>query len=218
MPRRSRLLAAGLADDAVEAWASEAARGIVARAIPPDKLTCYSTLGPRLSALVFHLVDSELLHLWPARALPNLLSVHLGGEDIDWRTMPDCDWPRLTTLSMQSGPGIAHGLLVWLARQDLPSLRQLIAERLDAPGSEIAALSRAQFWDNLEVLNVGYNPIDARSTWPAMPYLRVLRVPSTRTTHEDLRSLLAATPPQLAELDISGNPIDNEGSSAAPLD
>jgi Ran GTPase-activating protein (RanGAP) involved in mRNA processing and transport len=44
-----------------------------------------------------------------------------------------------------------------------------------------------------------------------MPRLRLLRIPKTGTTNDDLRTLTAGGLPLLTHLEISGNPVNNEG-------
>ncbi len=205
-----RLLRSKHPDPALIAWAESAARGVLARNIPPDKLVCYDTLDARLSALIFSISDSELDKFWPALPLSNLRMIKLGKADIDWKEMPDCNWPLLKDVSVYEGPGVANGVLVWLARQDLPALREFSMPGVEATNADFGALSCSTYWAQLENVDVGYNTY-LGGPWRALPAARSLKLPNTHATADDLRTLLSVPLPQLAHLDISGNRIENAG-------
>jgi hypothetical protein len=205
------LLTSGHSDRDLEGWSTTAANGILERGISADKLSCYDTLDPRVSALIFHAADKDLVEIWPAKPLPNLLSISMGRADIDWHSMPDCEWRLLAEVLILSGPGISAGLHRWLARQHLPSLRTLTAVNVGATREDDLALAKASFWPALEEVNLSHNEIGGHGAWTAMPAIRSLQVPWTRTTNDDLRTLTAVPLPRLAHLDISGNPVDNTG-------
>jgi hypothetical protein len=195
----------------LEAWSATAAKGILERGIPIDKLSCYDTLDARVSSLIFRAADTELVELWPAQPLPNLLTINMGCADIDWRSMPDCEWRLLTRVLVVEGPGIGTGLHRWLARQHLPSLRSLHVSNVGATLEDDLALAKAAFWPSLEEVILSQNQIGGHGAWTTMPEIRILRIPWTHTTNDDLRTLTAAPLLRLAELEISGNPIDNAG-------
>lgn len=208
-----RLLRSGHSDDELRNWSAIAAHGFLARDIPLDKLIWNDALDARLSALTFCIADTELIKLWPGSPLPNLRAVSLGEAEADWTVMPDCNWRLLQRVYVFPGPGLAKGLLGWLARQELPVLRRLHMSGIDATRADFAALTHARYWAELEEVDVGFNR-EFSGPWPALPAARTIKIPNTSATNDDLRTLLSVALPQLAHLDISGNHIDNVGFDA----
>lgn len=206
-----RLLKGGHADAELEAWATTAAQGILARDLPIGSLTSYDTLDPRFSALTFQLMDTELVTLWPQRSVENLLSLGVGEAHVDWNEMPDCQWRRLRQVLVFEGPAIENGFISWLARQQLPALRRFKARNVGLSSEAFVVLTNASFWRRLVEVDVGYNPIGAGAPWPDMPMLRVLRIPKTSTTNDTLALLARSSLRGVVEFDISGNPIDHVG-------
>jgi hypothetical protein len=206
-----RVIDARLSAAELATWADAAASGLLDRGLPLESLTTHAPLEPRMSSLIFRLQDTELAELWPGAVLPNLLSLGAGSADIDWRTMPECHWPRLQRIKVYEGPGTANGFFEWLGRQALPSLRELTAAAVGMTRDDLGALHRSSFWGNLEVLDLGRNEIGSDTPWPPMPAIRRLGMARGEHTAQTIASITATPLRALEALDVSGNPIGNVG-------
>jgi hypothetical protein len=206
-----RVVDARLPADVLAGWADAAAAALLARELPLEALTTFAPLEARMSPLIFRLQDTELAELWPTAELPNLLSLGAGSADIDWRSMPDCRWPHLRRIKVYEGPGIAGGFFEWLGRQSLPSLRELTANAVGMTREDLAALHRASFWGNLEVVELGRNDIGGDVAWPPLAAIRQLGMARGGHTAKTMASITATPLRALESLDVSGNPIGNVG-------
>lgn len=200
------------ADADLRTWSDTAARRLLERGFPIESLIHAEPLDPARAALIFSAADTELVGLWPAAPLSNLVEVQLGEADIDWTRQPRCSWPNLRTVYCWSGPGVANGLFSWLSEQDLPSLRELRASDSGLTAADLRRLLESSYWSRLERIRISRNELGPGDfPWPSSQALRELDLERVGADDEGLRSLLRAGLPSLRSLDIGGNQVSLAG-------